>query len=168
VLVPNSNLDGQNGIALPKGTEHITGLLLADSICRHKPASQNQLLLSMKAKYKPVDKQMRLVPISVPTLKKEPYKPIPLPTIPKFPTHPLKIEEFTYTMKFTADRVAIILKNMEQDFLSKEETRLLFWALTENKDAIAFEDSEQGTFKKKYISSRLFMVPCSFVSNGLS
>jgi hypothetical protein len=93
---------------------------------------------------------MRPVPISVPTLKRKPYKPIPVPTIPEFPTRPPKIEEFVYTKRFMADRVTAVLNNIEQGLLSEEERRLLFWVLTENEEAIAFEDNERGTFKEKY------------------
>jgi hypothetical protein len=48
--------DRHNRIALPKGTEHVTGALLANGICKHKSKTSSQPLLGMKAKYKPVDK----------------------------------------------------------------------------------------------------------------
>ena len=54
----------------------------------------------------------------------------------------------------------LILSNMDSDFLSKEEQRLLFWVLTQNEQAIAFEDSERGKFRSEYFPDYIMeMVP---------
>jgi hypothetical protein len=46
--------------------------------------------------------------------------------------------------------VQMILNNLDQDFLSDEEQNLLFWVLSQNEPAVAFDDSDCGRFKSEY------------------
>ena len=46
--------------------------------------------------------------------------------------------------------MGIILKNIPQNFLSNDELSLLFWVVAQNEKAIAFDDSERGTYKNTY------------------
>ena len=39
---------------------------------------------------------------------------------------------------------------MDTEFLSSEEADLLFWVVSQNEEAIAFDDSERGTYKREY------------------
>jgi hypothetical protein len=141
---------GQPGSAIAQGAEKETGERLTDVIWQSRwPAGTDHPMI-MGAKYKPVDKKKKPVPISMPPLKRLPYKPIPPPPLPPFPTHPPRIEDFEPTERLTRDRVSAILKNVDEDFLSEEELSLLFWVLAQNEQAIAFDDSERGTYKTEY------------------
>jgi hypothetical protein len=124
------------------------GALLANNICQHKHMTNKRIILGMKAKYKPVDLRKRPVPVSMPSMKRRPYKTIPVPKLPQFPTHPPK--QFIYTQRLTKERVDKIISNIQTGFLSEDETRLLLWVLAQNEQAIAFEDSECGRFKEIY------------------
>jgi len=141
---------GSPGSAIPDNEVKVTGRILAALIDTTWQYEQPKPHLVMKSKYTPVHLKRKPVPVSVPLLKHEPYKPIPFPEIPCFPTHPPAISEFTYTEKLTEPRVETILNNMDREFLSKEEQDLLFWVLTENQDAIAFDDNDCGRFKQEY------------------
>ena len=139
--------------AILKGAEPRVGALLAHNICQYRHTSNknmnhNKPLLGMK--YKPVELRKRPVPVSVPLMKRQPYKPIPVPKLPAFPTHPPKREQFVYTKRLTKERVDKIVSNIEEDFLSEDEIGLLLWVLAQNEQAIAFEDTECGRFKEKY------------------
>ncbi|KAF8310322.1 hypothetical protein DL93DRAFT_2062225, partial [Clavulina sp. PMI_390] len=101
-------------------------------------------------KYKPVDKKNNPIPVSIPPMQREPYKDLPIPEIPPFPTHPPDWYDFAYTPKLTKERLELIVSNIEENFLSQEEISLLVWVLAQNEKAIAFDDSERGTFKPEY------------------
>lgn len=143
-------LSGESGTGITKEDEEITGQVLAASIYHHEPEEEKPVVSAMGRKYKPVAEKVRPVRVSMPPLKREPYKPLPKPVLPEFPTHPPKIEDFQYTERLTKDRVTLILSNMDTEFLSEEEQRLIFWVLTENEQAVAFEDKECGRFKDEY------------------
>jgi len=104
----------------------------------------------MKAKYKPVSKKKNPVPVSVPVMKREPYKPMPQPITPELPTHPPLPHDFHYTKRLTPERVEIIINNIPKGFLSDDEIGLLLWVIRQNEIAIAFDDSERGTYKREY------------------
>jgi len=141
---------GHPGSAISEGDIKDTARVLTTLINRAQQIGQLETPLVMKSKYTPVHLKRRPVPVSVPLLKREPYKPIPFPVIPQFPTHPPPIDKFAYTQKLTQPRIETILNNMDRDFLSPEEQDLLFWVLTENEDAIAFDDNDCGRFKAEY------------------
>jgi hypothetical protein len=141
---------GPPGTAITYADAEATGRALAALVIPPQPDTQHDEPVVMKSKYTPVHLKKRPVPVSVPLLKREPYRNIPLPEAPQIPTHPPPIKEFAYTEKLSAPRVQTILDNMDRKFLSCEEQDLLFWVLTQNEEAIAFEDSDCGRFKKKY------------------
>ena len=145
-----SKISGGPETAVSQQDEETTGMILAASICQHKTKRNARTINAMGAKYKPVAKKKRPVPVSMPILKRQPYKPLPVPVLPSFPVHPPRIEDFMYTSRLTKERVDIILGNMDADFLSEDERRLIFWVLTQNEQAVAFEDRERGQFSKKY------------------
>jgi Integrase zinc binding domain/Integrase core domain/RNase H-like domain found in reverse transcriptase len=113
-------------------------------------ASPAPILLNFGAKYKPVAAKKNPVPVSVPVMKREPYKPIPIPVLPELPTHPPPWEEFQYTEKLTKERVEAIINTVPPGFLRKEELDLLVWVVGQNEHVIAYEDSERGRFKSEY------------------
>ncbi|KAF8314108.1 hypothetical protein DL93DRAFT_2039554, partial [Clavulina sp. PMI_390] len=100
--------------------------------------------------YKPKELRMRPVPVSAPSMPREPYKPIPEPDVPDMPHHPPNWRNYPYSERLTRERVAVIMDGIEPDFLSDDETSLLMWVVSQNESAIAFEDSERGTFKPEY------------------
>ncbi|KAF8296982.1 hypothetical protein DL93DRAFT_2068260, partial [Clavulina sp. PMI_390] len=102
------------------------------------------------AKYKPVAVKKRPVPVSLPYRRREPYKPLPEPVLPEFPIHPPHYSQFQYTEKLTKERMSGIKDNIQVGILTEDEVSLLFWVLAQNEDALAFDDSERGTFKEEY------------------
>ncbi|KAF8304851.1 hypothetical protein DL93DRAFT_2033518, partial [Clavulina sp. PMI_390] len=100
--------------------------------------------------YKPVSKRKRPIAVTLPHLRREPYKPIPEPIIPKLPHHPPNWKEFAYTKKLTPERVKQLVDSVTPGFLSEEELSLLIWVVGQNEDALAWDDSERGTFKPQY------------------
>lgn len=102
------------------------------------------------AKYKPVHLKQNPVPVSVPSMKREPYKPIPVPILPDFPIRPPPIDQYPYSNRITKERLDIILSHTAPEFLSADELALLVWVVSQNEEAIAFDDSERGTYASKY------------------
>lgn len=141
-------ISGNKGSAIEKGEEERLGQVLSQLIIGY--AKKNPILSGFGGKYKPVAKKKNPVPISVPLMKREPYKPIPIPILPKFPTHPPSIKKFPYTKRITKERLEVLLRNIPPGFLSKAELALLLWVVSKNEEAIAFEDNERGTYKRKY------------------
>ena len=105
-----------------------------------------------KTRYKPVATRKVPIPVSVPAADTEraEYKPLPKAKVPNLPTHPPSLESFNHTKKLTPERVEMIMNNIPQGFLSDSERDLLLWVVAENEAALAFEDSERGTFKEQY------------------
>ncbi|KAF8287019.1 hypothetical protein DL93DRAFT_2146843, partial [Clavulina sp. PMI_390] len=104
----------------------------------------------MRTKYKPVDKRKRPVPVTMPNMRRERYQPIPEPVVPELPHHPPRWQDYPYSAKVTPERLEIIMKGIEPGFLSEEEKSLLIWVVSQNEAAIAFDDSERGTFKPEF------------------
>ena len=107
---------------------------------------------SYKGKYKPVAKKKLPVPVSIPDIvpQRTNYGKIEIPTRKPLPTHPPSIDNFPYSDRLTKERINKIISNVPQNFLHKEELDLLLHVLHRNELAIAFEDSERSTFKRKY------------------
>jgi hypothetical protein len=100
--------------------------------------------------YKRVDKKVK--PVST-TFPEECYVrrqvPVdPLLTLPSLPMHP---PEFVPTKRITEERLKI-LKINKDGFLSSEEEKLITQVMVQIETAIAFEDSERGTFNESYFS----------------
>jgi hypothetical protein len=115
-------VSGSEKTAVTRGEEDLLGQALAQLITGY--AKEKPILSGFGAKYKPVDKKKNPVPISVPIMKREPYKPIPVPTLPEFPLHPPSLKEFCYTDRLTQEHLEVILNNIPHDFLSKDELAL--------------------------------------------
>jgi hypothetical protein len=142
----------KEGALIRKGDKQELGRLLARVIVGPDQTSAEKAPVpsSFGAKYKPVDKKKNPIPVSVPTMRRAPYKPIPIPIIPKIPTHPPRIDELQYTERLSRERIDVIVSNVSENFLTEEEMALLLWVLFQNEEAIAFEDSERGTYKPEY------------------
>jgi hypothetical protein len=100
--------------------------------------------------YKPVDRKVKPIPGVFPedarVIRKFPEDP--LKTLPTLPTKP---PDFTPTTKISKERLDEIDINKE-GFLTPEEEKLLIHMLVLNEKAIAFEETERGTFREDYFS----------------
>ena len=94
-------ISGNKGSTIVKGEEERLGQVLSQLIIGY--AKKNPILSGFGGKYKPVAKKKNPVPISVPLMKREPYKPIPILILPKFLTHPPSIKKFPYTKRITKE-----------------------------------------------------------------
>ena len=107
-------------------------------------------------KYKAVDKRKRPVPNTFPeelkTTRKFPSDP--LENLPLLPTNP---PEFTPTKKLTAERMEKLQLD-KNDYLTKEENKLLKHVLTINERSIAFSEEERGTFRSDYFTDYVMPV----------
>jgi len=103
-----------------------------------------------RAKYKPVAK--KVIPVSVrdPDSIVPEYKPIKLGEVPSLLIDPPKMEDIAYTSKLTKDRVDMIIGNIPNGFLTKEELELLIQVVFMNEKVFAFNDDERGTFSSEY------------------
>jgi hypothetical protein len=144
--------DEGRGLGIVKGEEHLLGCALAQIVTRQQSETgkAREPHVAMKGKYKPVAKKKNPVPVSVPIMKRQPYKPMPQPITPKLPIHPPLPHDFPYTRRLTQERVEIIVNNIPKGFLSDDEIGLLLWVIGQNEIAIAFDDSERGTYKREY------------------
>jgi hypothetical protein len=100
--------------------------------------------------YKRVDKKIKPVSASYPEdcFVHRCIPEDPLQTMTRLSFHP---PEFFPTKKITTERMQILNVN-STGFLSKEEEKLFKHIMVLNEEAIAFEDSERGTFKDSYFS----------------
>lgn len=100
--------------------------------------------------YKRVDKKIKPVPGVFPqeaqVHRQFPYDP--LNTLPTLSPNPPELKP---SIKITAERMEALNIN-SAGFLSPEEERLFEHIMHLNEDALAFEDSDRGTFKEAYFS----------------
>jgi len=75
----SKKISGSQETGIAELDEEVTGELLAASICHCRLRKDARIGNVMGAKYKPVDKKKRPVPVSMPILKRQPYKPLPVP-----------------------------------------------------------------------------------------
>jgi len=106
--------------------------------------------LQMKTKYKTVDKKVRPVPSYMPDPSGQVFLPVIIPLLPPLPLDPPHLASFLPTKRLTKDRLSKILSSVPKDFLQSHEIDLLVFVLRERELALAFEDSERGTFTDKY------------------
>ncbi|KAG1858597.1 hypothetical protein C8R48DRAFT_775032 [Suillus tomentosus] len=114
--------------------------------------------------YKRVDKKIKPVPGVFPqeaqVHRQFPYDP--LNTLPTLSPNPPELEP---SIKITAESMKALNIN-STGFLSPEEERLFEHIMHLNEDALAFEDSDRGTFKESYFSPYIFPtiphVPCEY------
>ena len=78
------------------------------------------------------------------------FLPVVIPSLPILPLDPPLLATFRPTKRLTEDRLQKILSSVPKDFLQTREIDLLVYVLCERELALAFEDSECGTFSDKY------------------
>ena len=106
--------------------------------------------LQMRTKYKTVDKKVRPVPSYMPDPAGQVFLPVVIPPLPSLPLDPPQLAKFLPTKRLTDERLAKILTTVPQGFLRPREIDLLVHVLRTRELALAFEDSERGTFSDKY------------------
>jgi len=106
--------------------------------------------LQMRTKYKTVDKQVQPVPSYMPDPTGQTFLPVIIPLLPPLPLDPPHLASFLPTKRLTKDHLSKILSSIPKDFLQSREIDLLVFVSRERELALAFEDSERGTFTDKY------------------
>jgi hypothetical protein len=97
-----------------------------------------------------VDKKVRPVPSYMPDPAGQVFLPVIIPLLPSLPLDPPPLAEFKPTERLTEDRLSKILLSIPKGFLRPREVDLLVYILRTRERALAFEDSERGTFSDKY------------------
>jgi hypothetical protein len=100
--------------------------------------------------YKRVDKKIRPVSTTFsPDYEvKQQIPQDPMMSLPELSANP---PTFRPTERLSPERLKVLEINQD-GFLSKEEERLFVRVMELNQAALAFEDSERGTFKDEYFS----------------
>ena len=106
--------------------------------------------LQARTKYKTVDKKVRPVPSYMPNPAGQVFCPVTIPSLPPLPLDPPLFQDFIPTQRLSLDRLEKILTSVPQGFLKPREIDLLVFVLQTRQQALAFEDSERGTFSDKY------------------
>jgi len=106
--------------------------------------------LQMRTKYKTVDKKVRPVPSYMPDPAGQVFRPVIIPSLPPLPLDPPFLRDFVPTQRLSLERLERILTSTPQGFLRPREIDLLVFVLQTRRQALAFEDSERGTFSNDY------------------
>ena len=106
--------------------------------------------LQTRTKYKTVDKKVRPVPSYMPDPAGQVFRPVIIPSLPPLPLDPPLLQDFVPTQRLSLDRLEKILTSVPQGFLKPREIDLMVFVLQMRQQALAFEDSERGTFSDKY------------------
>ena len=106
--------------------------------------------LQTRTKYKTVDKKVRPVPSYMPDPAGQVFRPVTIPLLPPLPLDPPCLQDFVPTQRLSLERLEKILTSVPQGFLRPREIDLLVFVLQTRQQALAFEDSERGTFSDKY------------------
>ena len=138
----NLDFDLNPSTTLEEGDEIIFG------VDPGMPLSQNSA--DIFTMYNQVDKKVKPVSASYPEdcYVQRCIPEDPLATLKPLTPHP---PEFIPTKKISRERMKILNVN-SKGFLSSEEEKLFQQIMVLNKEDIAFEDSERGTFKGSYFS----------------
>ena len=112
--------------------------------------SYDSFPLQTRTKYKTVDRKVRPVPSYMPDPAGQVFLPVIIPSLPSLPLDPPRLANFKPTKRLTRERLEKILMSVPQDFLRPREIDLLVFVLQSRELALAFEDSERGTFSDKY------------------
>jgi len=104
----------------------------------------------MQMKYKTIDKKVRPVPSYMPDPAGQVFCPIKLPILSLLPLDPLYLQDFVPTHCLSLDRLQKILTSVPKGFLKPHEIDLRVFVLQTRQQALAFKDSEQGTFSDEY------------------
>lgn len=100
--------------------------------------------------YKPVARKVRPVPTYMPNPTAQTFKPIILPSLPLLPIHPPPRSTITPTTRLSSERLDSIMTTVPEGFLTNEELDLLAFVINLRQNAIAWVDSERGTFSAEY------------------
>ena len=106
--------------------------------------------LQTRTKYKTVDKKVRPVPSYMPDPAGQVFRPVTIPLLPPLPLDPPCLQDFVPTQRLSLERLEKILTSVPHGFLRPREINLLVFVLQTRQQALAFEDSERGTFSDKY------------------
>ena len=106
--------------------------------------------LQTRTKYKTIDKKVWPVPSYMPDPAGQVFLPVVIPPLPSLPLDPPQLAKFLPTKRLTEDHLTKILSSIPKDFLCPREIDLLVYVLHTRELALAFEDSECGTFSDKY------------------
>lgn len=106
--------------------------------------------LQMRTKYKTMDRKVRPVPSYMPDPVGQVFLPVVIPPLPSLPLDLPQLAKFLPTKRLTQKWLEKILSSVPQGFLQPREIDLLVHVLRTQELALAFEDSERGTFAKKY------------------
>jgi hypothetical protein len=113
--------------------------------------NQKKEVYAAKRKYKPVDKKIRAVPATLP----EEFRVIRnmpkdvLESLPK--VLPYAQKHFIPGIRLTEERWKILRTQLEEEgFLTPDEILLLRDILKNNEEALAWDETERGTFKDEY------------------
>jgi len=78
------------------------------------------------------------------------FLPVIIPPLPSLPLDPPQLVNFQPMKCLTCEQLDKILTSVPQGFLKPREIDLLVFVLCSRELALAFEDSEHGTFSNKY------------------
>ncbi|OSX64602.1 hypothetical protein POSPLADRAFT_1133956, partial [Postia placenta MAD-698-R-SB12] len=78
------------------------------------------------------------------------FKPIDVSNLPPLPTNPPSRFEFRPTERLTQDRLDAIIDTVPEGFLTSAELDLMVYIVDNCQQAIAWTDSERGTFSREY------------------
>ena len=106
--------------------------------------------LQKRTKYKTVDKKVRPVPSYMPDPAGQVFRPVEIPTLPLLPLDPPFLQDFVPSKRLSLDRLEKILTSVPTGFLQPREVDLLVFVLHSRQKALAFDDSERGTFSDEY------------------
>lgn len=112
-------------------------------------ASEDETILSLAKKYKPVALKVRPVLGDLPEryrIKRE-IMGDPLAGMPELPRHP---PEFAPKGRYTLERKEKMDAVHDPEFLLPEERKLMHWMIAEHEQAFAWDDTERGKFKEEY------------------
>ena len=124
--------------------------LCSSGIRQQEPLYVGKIESGQVFKYKPVDRKVKAVPGQVPLLRQVARR-IPEDPMDSLPPLSMRPPEFTPTGRLTEENIAKLQINVDGN-LWPEEVKLFMHILAINNDALAFDDSQRGTFKESYFT----------------
>ena len=116
----------------------------------YEPRTTSALKLQTRTRYKTVDKKVRPVPSYMPDPAGQVFKPVEIEYPEPLTMSPPLLNDFVPTPRLSRKRLDIILSSIPSGFLSLREIDLLVHVLRMHEAALAFDDSERGTFSDKF------------------
>jgi hypothetical protein len=144
-IIATSNHSGKISLALPTPALMAVESPLAERYFREV---YEFVPAALGLKYKPVDRKVKPVPTTMPkdAIPKRRFPEDPLASMTPLTPRPPAIVK--YGTRLTKERWEQL--KVDRDFLTEEEVKLAFEILVRNEGAIAWEDSERGTFRQDY------------------